>query len=355
MSDNRPSAYFEGDVLVIRASALGTACLTELVAPAQGIPPGPVPDWLQRAFDAGNEWEPKVVERMEAGGWRFLGHQEEAELRLGPKLLLRYHPDGIGICPETGFPQIPKRFRGVPLVVEVKALADSGWRKAARRSVGEYVDEYPWQLSTMMHETGYPGVWVAVNKSTEKILYEFKETPPVPLSKIHERATKIQEMARGSSVFSWDPQCLDSSTFPCRYFDFQQNDGDDCDFADLLEKAAKKGEEMKKNQKDQKDGPAPPEDELELNKVLREYVFHRGQADEAKQRYESAKDRILAYYEGEKGKQQTEEYELTVVESKGRETIAWEEVPSYLKDQLDKYKKVGKPSRHIRGVKRLDV
>lgn len=93
---------------------------------------------------------------------------------------------------------------------------------------------------------------------------------------------------------------------------------------------------------------------LELDDLLREYIFLKGQVEEMKPRLETAKAEILARTpEAEETvRVEGEQYGANVVYNAGREVIAWEEMPEYLKQMVNEYKRPGKPYRYVQNARR---
>lgn len=222
--DNRPPAYHEGDLLVVRASALGS-CLWELIACAQGHEPSPPPERLQRAFDEGHAAEPVILARLEKDGWKLRGAQKEGNLKVGRNRVVRYHLDSLGMSPSDSQTE---------RVVEAKALSDSNWLQAQRNGI-ETLYEYGLQMSTMQWGEGTngpkPGVWVALNKGGPigddgehedtphkgELLIQFIDRPIHSLAEIVQRIRAVADgVAEGDVVMSGRP-CDDPSQYPCRF------------------------------------------------------------------------------------------------------------------------------------------
>lgn len=208
MGDDRPPAYFEGDLLVVRASALGS-CMWELIAAAQGHERNAVPEALQAKFDQGHDWEPKVLGRLRELNWKLNDElaQQEGALRVGGNRIVRLHPDAIGE---------PSLMEGAR-VIEVKAFAASTYDKAQRHGVQATFHEYEWQLSAMMHAYRLPGVWVVVNKETGELHFQYVDKPIVPLSEIVKRVKAIYEGALGEDIATTERPCEQPAQWPCRY------------------------------------------------------------------------------------------------------------------------------------------
>jgi hypothetical protein len=290
MGDNRPPVYWEDHkpgsrVLVIRASAIGCSCLWELVAAGQGVPPAPIPDNLQRAFDEGNELEPVVIKMLEeVYGVTFLSHQEEGELWLSDDVLIRYHPDGIANIDNLGpLDELPPR----TCVVEVKALSNDLWQQAKRNGVQSVIKEYQWQLSVMMHDAQLPGLWVCYNKGLPpdkdgkrepcadqgKLYFQYESEPLVSIEEIQLKASLIKVGVDGEDITTSDRPCGDPSHYPCRYLHVRP--------------------EPEANGSDSETFLVPDDRRADVDQLIRNYVYHKGQADEAVSRRDEAKEQIL--------------------------------------------------------------
>lgn len=344
MSDNRPSCYYEtnettGDTqLVIRTSAIGSSCLFELIASGQGYEPSETPAFLQRAFDAGNELEPVIIGMLEDEGYIVLGKQEEGELVVEDGLIIRFHPDGYINHSNPEHPDHPTR------ILEVKALSDVLWQKAARGSVGDTIDEYNWQLSVMMHKDNLPAMWVCYNKGNSdgsecedkgKLLFERVETPPIKLFDIEERARRVKHEIESEDVLVSGRPCDDPTHFPCRFLHLRMEDEGGQEVA--IDQAILTIEDAELAE--------------EVDRLTKEYVYCKGQIDELKPKQDAARDRLIEIAAGHK-KVVTDHWVVPVVNG-ANSSIAWHEVPPELKAQIDEYKRKT-TYKYIRGAKRLD-
>lgn len=338
MSDDRPPVYWEDGVLVIRASAIGTSCLWELVAAGQGYEQGPVPDWLQRAFDEGTQLEPVILARLEVDhGIEYASHQDEGELRIDDTLIIRYHSDGLGYLR-------PHELR----VIEAKALTNELWHRAVRHGVGSVMDEYPWQLSVMMHGEGLPGLWVAYNKGTSpvnemgdrelcldegKIYVQSVPEPPIPLSDIVAKALQVRELVLGDDILESGRPCDSPDHFPCRYLHIRP---------EVVSKASTVVEVS---------GP----DSADFDQHARAYLYNKGLADEAANARDKARDAILELAGEDASKVVTDKYVIPIVNGRGPSKLALDEMTAEDRAVYDrlmaKYTRPGKTTRFLRSVK----
>lgn len=256
MADNRPPAYWEGDTLIVRCSALG-GCLWELIAAAQDYAPLPPPKFLQKAFEAGQEAEPIVLNYLSTHGWTLVDSQKEAHLRGAPNVLIRYHPDSIG------------EWEGETFVVEVKALGPDLFSKARRHGVGSTIGEYNWQISVMMHGEQLPGMWVAMNKETGEVIFERIDEPPVPLADI---LAKVAKLVGSLDDDLMDRPCDDPKHFPCRYIHLRPEPEGVEDSLDVERAGIDK----------------------EFDQLAREYLTYKGMKDEAEKKLEVLREQLLA-------------------------------------------------------------
>lgn len=341
--DNRPSVYYEGHKLVIRASALGGSCLFELVAAAQLYEPVGLPANILRAFEEGKKYESQILKRLQSDhGFIIYSAQVEGELVLPNDIVIRYHPDAIGRWPR--FPDF-KRW-----VVEIKALSDALWQKAVRNSVGDVIDEYEWQLSVMMHGEGLPGLWAPFNKGKppdpetgirpfckhEKTLYlEPVFEAPISLEEINDKAQRIKELVDGPDVLESEFGCTDPSHWPCRFQHIrpepEESDGSPQDGVRQVEV----GSDLEKR----------------LDELVREYLFNKGQADECKTKADTAKEQILQLSGGAK-RLLTSKWVVPIVNG-SNSSLDYTEMPYELKEALKRYKKTTR-YKYLRGIKGLD-
>lgn len=345
MGDNRPPVYIEGDNLIIRASAIGHPCLWELIAAGQGEPMAPVPNVLRRAFDEGNLLEPVIIRRLERDyGFRFESHQSEGELWLGKGVAVRYHSDGVARV-QTDAWHLSDR-----MVVEVKALSDALWQIARRHTVGGVMDEYNWQLSVMMEGEGLPGLWVAYNKGLPpdengnrpdcpdagKLLIQTVTDTPVSMTEIQLKASLIMEGVYGEPIISSDRECDTPDHWPCRYLSIRPEPEGGSPRREVLIPS--------------------DEEKAEFDRLVTEYKTFKGQYDEAKQRYEAARDGITRMA-GTAGFIQTDKFYIPVYQGTAGGNIAWSEVPKELLDKLEAYRKPKrKGTKYLmsKTIKRLD-
>lgn len=351
MGDNRPPVYIEqmeqGEVLIIRASALGHPCVWELIAAGQGEPMSPVPNVLQRAFDEGNLLEPVIIKKLEREyGVSFNTHQSEGHLWLSEGVAVRYHSDGIGLI------YADDNLGGLDVwyVFEIKALSNSLWQTFVKHGMAKVIPEYEWQMSGMMHGENLPGLWVGYNKGNPpdehgnrepcpdagKIHIERVQEPPIPLLDIQLKASLIKEGVYGEPIISSEQKCGSPDHWPCRY---------------LAIRPEPEGAPTTKGVFIPSADQSP-----EVDRLVVEYLSFKGQYDESKAGYERARDQLTALA-GEAGYIQTDRWWVPVYGGTGKSYIAWDEMSPELRAAVEKYRRPGKPTTKYlmpKTIKRLD-
>lgn len=224
-ADNRPASYLEDGNIILRASSIG-GCTRDLVLHLLGADPLPIPDEVQKRFDAGTAAEPHILQRMRDEGWLFEEGlaQQEGELKVlpagdgKPAVIIRYHPDGVAAffdpCPGEPYTSLTELH-----IVEAKALAESSWEQASRKGTGSLFN-YDWQLSVMMHASRLPGVWVALKKNPDDpddysgpLHIEFVDKAPIRFGEIVKKAKGIRDAYLSGEA----PDCSDYGQYPCAF------------------------------------------------------------------------------------------------------------------------------------------
>lgn len=340
LQDNRPSVYWEGNNLIIRASSIGHPCLFELIAIGQGEQTTGLSSNMYRAFGEGHAAEPLIIEELkEKHGVRFLSTQDEGELILPNQTFIRYHPDGIVFWEKLMW------------VAEIKNLSHDLWTKAVRNNnVGSVISEYPWQLSVMMHAERLPGVWIARNKGYPpdrktgekpfceeqgKLFIQKVEAPPISLDEIKEKAEKVREGVLGEDVLESDRQCDTPNHFPCRFLYLRP-------------------EREEENMEDERILELSDEEYTEeFNDLVKQYLTFKGQHDETKKRYEAVRDQIVEFAGSNVKKVITDKWIVPILQSSSSR-IAFEDMPDELRKEVEKYQVKKQGSRYVKGIKRRD-
>lgn len=346
MGDDRPAVYWEDDNLIIRASGVGHPCLWELIATGQNLIRLPYPAILIRAFAEGNLLEPVIIKQLEHDYMiHFLSHQTEGELWLSDDCAIRYHPDGIANLGSDAFRALNLNYNtGIKpertVVVEAKALTDSLWQKAHNSSTGDVLDEYNWQLSAMMHDTGYPGLWAVYNKGLPpdadgnrepcedagKLHLEYVETPPVSLDELKLKATLIKNGVEGELLLETERPCDSPDHWPCLYLHLRPQ-------ADAKERTV-----------------LHPDNPEEVDQVITTYLTFKGQYDESEKKYKEARDQLVQIA-GDAGYIQTDKFYVPIVQGTSTK-MNWSAMGKQLKEVFEQYKVKGK-YKYVRGIRRL--
>jgi len=212
MSDNRPARYLEDDgaTVVYRASSLGL-CPKAIVALADGYTPAPMPEWFREVLDEGTRAEP-VISAMwdKETGIPTTSQQMVVELEIGViagrRVIVRAHIDG-----QAGVD---------PVLREYKKFRDSTWPDFLRQGV-EVTPTYPWQVSAMMHATGWGecefvgGHYDTDEEKITEVHPKLLAAPPIPLSAIKARIARIEADINGG-VHVDKVTC--TGMFPCPVF-----------------------------------------------------------------------------------------------------------------------------------------
>lgn len=195
-ADHRPDAYEEaGGLVVYRASALG-GCIRALVAARQGYTPVSPDEKSLRVMGEGVLHEDHILASLERSkGWEVGRRQEELELRIGTRLVVRCHPDGVatGGALEAG-----------GRVIEVKAMGRDVYTRWLKEGWGGF-RRYAWQMSIEMFVTGRLGIFAVKNRDTGEITVEMVDDPPVGLAEIKARVVKAEAAAARGELPACDP------------------------------------------------------------------------------------------------------------------------------------------------------
>lgn len=200
MSDDRSSVYIEGDRTVFRASALG-GCLRALVAARLGYSPLPFDDASELRMGEGNLHEPAILSWLETEhGWCVGRRQEELEVVVGDRLLIRCHPDGVA---SRG---------GESRVVEAKAMGADPYKRWIAEGWPGF-DRYAWQVSVEMLSSGLPGLFVVKNRNTGEHDITGVDEMPIPAARIKARVAQVEAIARRGDF----PDCDTAYLWNCPY------------------------------------------------------------------------------------------------------------------------------------------
>lgn len=208
MSDNRPIVYWDPavDAWVYRISSIGLP-LRCLAAARQEYDPLPAPDYLMAAAEAGNRWEPIVVNKLRENGWRISGTQGEVEIEIQStphRVIVRGHMDGRhAIDPEDGTDRI----------LEVKSMSQRVWEKWHAHRFDDF-PTYAAQLTGYMRSQGdRPAVYAVVNRDTGDLDVTRIESPPLDWDEIEHKLIMAERFAE----LGWLPVCQGGTPYPCSY------------------------------------------------------------------------------------------------------------------------------------------
>lgn len=231
-------------LVIYGASGLG-ACPVALYYDRQGVTAEAPPEWLQTAYNQGNDNEQVILSMLHTTvpafrvltpdecvdiGYQMGEYDEQRgvdysqQVRVDapvlPGVIVRAHLDGI-----TKLETVPDGWTrdqdtvGKLFIVEAKALGDSLWTKW--KSVGiNVIASYPWQVSAQMKGAGLPCLFVVGHKDKNgrvfEIDYKFVDEPPVKwidvIKKIKDiEAEKVEE-------------CPLPLMYPCPYYPLHNPD-----------------------------------------------------------------------------------------------------------------------------------
>lgn len=202
-ADHRPNCYVEGDRVVYRASSLG-GCVRALAACRQGYSAVAPDEKAQRRMAEGVLHEPVILSALERDhGWRIGRRQEELELSVGGRLVVRCHPDGVA---EGGTLEPGGR------VVEVKAMGRDPYARWLAEGWASY-RRYAYQMSVEMFVTMTPGIFAVKNRDSGDIHVTMVDEPPIGLNEIKARVIRVEAAAARGEL----PDC-DPVTYLCDFF-----------------------------------------------------------------------------------------------------------------------------------------
>jgi hypothetical protein len=313
---------------------------------------------MRRAFQEGHDAEPRIIRRLkEEYGVEFYSLQVEGELILPDNVVVRFHPDGIGILnPETFEELIGSDVYAVDrFVVEIKNLSNDLWQRATRYGIESTFEEYPWQLSSMMIATRFPGLWVARNKGyppnkdtgvkppcedEDRLWFQFVHEPLITIDQIREKARLIKEGVLGEDISTSDRVCETPDHWPCRFLHIRPEP---------------EGQEQEVGiQGSTFEVDSETEDGHLLDEDIREYIYCKGQVDELTKRRDAARDRILARAGDESKKILTSKWIVPVVNGRGASKLDWASMSEELKKVVKKYQRPGKAYRYLKDITRRD-
>lgn len=327
MGDNRAAVYLEDDRVIYRASSIGN-CIGSLLRHRLGITPEPPPEWLQAKFDEGNVAEPIMLRALaEKEGWRLLAYPEiceygtvqeetgqvETEMKVGSKVTIRCHPDGVAQCfrHELGVDWELKDRR----VVEVKAFGPDFAKKYKREGIMAF-PFYSWQLAIEMLSTGLPAIYGVGEKQddgtveADGIDWTHVYDPPHTRGEIMARVMRVEKLAREveSGTLNLSEVPCDWAQYPCGFW----TEHDETSVDSVWYK-----------------GVTHVEQDFDLalmDSLAMEYQTNKAIEKKAKEKASAASKGLAALFEGiEDSKIEGERYVVKGVVNEGRRTFILED------------------------------
>lgn len=225
------------ETVVYGASGLGS-CSVALYYDRQGVTPEPPPQWLQEAYNQGNENEGLILDMFQqATPFRLLdlgdvvgygyslgeydedrgvdySNQVRVEAKVLPGVVVRAHLDGIAelTVPESGWIR-DQDTTGKKFVVEVKALGDTLWQAWKARGIN-IISSYPWQVTAQMKGAGLPCIFVVGHKDKNgrvfEIDYKIIDEPPIKWMEVIKKIGAIEK--------EQVEDCPLPMMYPCPYY-----------------------------------------------------------------------------------------------------------------------------------------
>jgi len=169
-----------------------------------------------RIFDAGHDYEDRVVEYMRLAGFKLENENEDgkqigffvADGKLGG------HCDGIIHSGPIDLPY--------PLVFECKSLNEKSWNDTKRKGVKESKPVYYAQIQTYCAYFDVPngGLFVAINKNNGEIHYEHVPFDARTAQDVSDRALRVVKSSRPEELSRITD---DPANFQCRFCDYKTN------------------------------------------------------------------------------------------------------------------------------------
>lgn len=202
MGDNRPIAYNENGVWVIRASAIGRSarCLS---AAMQGYTPLPPPEYLMKAAAAGNKYE-EIVKQMlaDTGDFEIVGEQDTLQVPIGPNAIVRGHLDAWTIIhPEYG-----------DRMLEVKSMSKRVFDKWTKGRFDAF-PEYAAQLTVYMRGADKKAIYAVICRDDDYMEVLPVDEPPVKWASLVRKVNLAIKHAEAGTL----PECDSTSSYTCAY------------------------------------------------------------------------------------------------------------------------------------------
>lgn len=252
-----------------RASALG-ACRAALVWARRGVTPQPPPDDMERRFRDGHLHEGAVLADL-ARTLDVRDAGREVLLPITSMVCVRGRVDAIAVAGQS-----PCETVDAPFIIEVKALADSGWRQWEAGGLRMF-PRYEWQISVYMLALGLPAVFCVKNKNSGVMLYEAVREPPRSLAEIVQRIMEVEGLAVRTEM---RPSCDEPLDFPCPYWLMHER-------------------KERKKRKEEKGEASSTETTGALVGLVSAYVRARDEESRWRAEKDAAREKLLAYKDGQ--------------------------------------------------------
>lgn len=211
VADHRPSAYREGDITILRASALG-GCTTSLIAALCGYTPvDKFPPKIQEAMDYGVEHEDELIQwAADDAGYKVAELQPQVEIKVGARIVVRGHADALVVRPDEADAVLGR-------VVEAKWLGQSTWDEFWARGF-EGFERYRWQAGVYQSGLEWPVIYAVGNRETGEMKWRMVKPTELPTrGEIARRALGVVRAAEKAAMTGDLPPC-DATMFPCPFF-----------------------------------------------------------------------------------------------------------------------------------------
>ena len=274
-----PSVYMDGDIMVVRASALGS-CVRALSAYGRydEVIPLQRQQLLDRTSKEGQLHEGSVIDHLIAEGYDVSEAQGTVNLTvIRGRVEVRGHIDGS--IPGEG-------------VVEVKTMSKSRFDDYQRHGLGAF-PKYQWQLAAYMYgwadqqghavgglSWGQPALYVVKRRDDGLIDIKTIDYPPISFQDIRKKLVQVYQHRKAKTL----PDCdiTGNEQFWCPFPYLHEEEVVDMDLPDetilALEELAKKYDEMREIEKL---GKVAEEERKALGKEILELMDGRDRAEVA--------------------------------------------------------------------------
>jgi len=213
VSDNRPIGYRENDTSIYRASGSGT-CVRAIVAAMQGYAENRsqfADRIMNTAAAEGVMHEPVIIEALREAGWKIHSQQDQVDVKIIPRVFIRFHPDGLGRPPRA------RKDR----VIEIKTMSKARYKKwlsftdATTALMSPEFVKYGYQISIEMHHYGLEAEYVVKCRDSGEMNIQHVSTPPVSWKQIRRRIIEAEKWRKKNELPPCDVEA--SEKFFCPY------------------------------------------------------------------------------------------------------------------------------------------